>query len=528
MKIQQLKIFIWIIIPFLLACTCSITSRVSTPEDRAALFDYILEKTLEREAFSAIKNKTLNLDVKAGMLRFRDEMIAADTDDKLFNALLKTSNARKDRHLSVGLVDGGLRMKDTVERHVPMRFAVDYSSPGGYFFFVSDFANNIEDYAGENSPQIGDKLLAVNGQPIKAYFDAIEPYHRYSSINGLWWKFAEGLPTQTYRIPPTLKHEDLTCLFERKNGGQYTIVLPYLDPDSVEWEGYYKHHGENKYPGFSLIFSTETYDLYRHDAGKKALLMDWYGFREHLVEDMDRLVAHASDQGLLDYAMIWDGTRSRGGSKGAYAIQKLSPKSFKTTFGNVRISDITESFIKDKRNDYAERKIEDSGVKETIDDGTWLMDWLENDVMRAIKEGEAYSNNVPFKLAHLPKDSDGILKPADLHFRGPFICLFGPHGGSHLDQFASTVVDNELGYTIGMPTGGYSNTWEWEETLHFPISGKPVVRFMWSMGHTIRPNGEVLEGNAANVDLFIPVTRDNYLNYYEILLSEAFKHLGLN
>jgi len=79
-----------------------------------------------------------------------------------------------------------------------------------------------------------------------------------------------------------------------------------------------------------------------------------------------------------------------------------------------------------------------------------------------------------------------------------------------------------------MPTGGYSNTWEWEETLHFPISGKPVARFMWSMGHTIRPNGEVLEGNAANLDLFIPVTRDNYLNYYEILLSEAFKHLGLN
>ena len=241
--------------------------------------------------------------------------------------------------------------------------------------------------------------------------------------------------------------------------------------------------------------------------------------------DMDRLVAYASENDLLDHVLIWDGTRSRGGSKGAYAIQKLSPKPFKTTFGNVRISDITEAFIQKKQEDFAERKIEDAGVKETIDDDTWLMEWLETDVMAAISNGDVYSNNVPFKSAHLPKDSDGILQPAEVHFRGPLVCLFGPHGGSHLDQFAAMVVDNKLGYTIGMPTGGYSNTWEWEEDLHFPISGKPVARFMWSMGHTIRPNGEILEGNAAEVDEYVPVTRENYLSYYELLLKKAFEYL---
>ncbi len=88
------------------------------------------------------------------------------------------------------------------------------------------------------------------------------------------------------------------------------------------------------------------------------------------------------------------------------------------------------------------------------------------------------------------------------------------------------VVDNDLAHMIGMPTGGYSNTWEGEETLHFPISGKPVMKMMFSMGHTIRPNGELLEGNPAQVDEFIPLTRDNYEGYDEMLLEKAVEYLS--
>jgi len=184
-------------------------------------------------------------------------------------------------------------------------------------------------------------------------------------------------------------------------------------------------------------------------------------------------------------------------------------------------------FINEKRNEFKQRKVLDGGVTETVDDGTWLMEWLENDVLQGINDDQDYSNNVPFKLAHAPKYSDGILNPAEVHFRGKFICFFGPHGGSHLDQFASIIIDNKLGYTLGMPCGGYSNTWEWEETLIFPLSKKPVARFMWSIGHTIRPNGEILEGNPAQIDEYIPLTKDNYINYYKILLGKAFHYLGL-
>ncbi len=49
---------------------------------------------------------------------------------------------------------------------------------------------------------------------------------------------------------------------------------------------------------------------------------------------------------------------------------------------------------------------------------------------------------------------------------------------------------------------------------------------MWSIGHTIRPNGEILEGNPAPVDEWIPLTRENAAEYYPILLGRALELLG--
>ena len=141
--------------------------------------------------------------------------------------------------------------------------------------------------------------------------------------------------------------------------------------------------------------------------------------------------------------------------------------------------------------------------------------------------GQVYSNDVPFKLAHLPKYSDGVIQPAGQHFSGPVVCLLGPQGGSHLDQFASIVIDNALAHTIGMSTGGYSNTWEWEEVLTLPGTSRPLAQFMWSIGHTIRPNGEVLEGNPAEVVQYVPVTGENYSHYRSTLVKLALARLGL-
>jgi hypothetical protein len=77
-----------------------------------------------------------------------------------------------------------------------------------------------------------------------------------------------------------------------------------------------------------------------------------------------------------------------------------------------------------------------------------------------------------------------------------------------------------------MPAGGYSNTWEWQEILHYPGTEQPVIGFMYDIGHTIRPNGEVLEGNPASVDEWIPLTADGITTYYSRLLEAARQRVG--
>ena len=138
-------------------------SGAGTTEDRAALFDEILHKIMSRDAFVPIKNKNLNLDIRKAILRYRDEMVAADTDEKLLYVILKINNARKDCHVKVHLVKDGLKINgvevasasirlDLLKtEQAPIRFATDYAKPDQYFVFVCDWAADFGRYRGESN-----------------------------------------------------------------------------------------------------------------------------------------------------------------------------------------------------------------------------------------------------------------------------------------------------------------------------------------------------------------------------------------
>ena len=348
------------------------------------------------------------------------------------------------------------------------------------------------------------------------------PYIRHSSLVGFRWKLAEAMPLNTALFPPEFRGEFLALELERADGSVFSSVLPYVAEEGLVWTGW----AEPAYPGFTLQWSTPTYDLYLPDDEREVILLQWHRFNATLIEDVDRLMDFGEAEGLLDRAVIFDATRSGGGSLGSYAVQRIQPRPFKTTFGTLQISDVIEPFIRERQEAFQRHRLYDGDGPETVDDGTWLMDWLENDVLEALARGDEVTAPVPFKLAHAPKDSDGILQPAPVHFRGPLVVFSGPDGGSHLDQFVSIVGDNGLGPILGMPPGGYSNTWEWEQILNYPGTDQPVVGFMWNIGHTIRPNGEILEGNPAAVTHPIPLTAENAGEYYDLLLGEAFSYLA--
>ena len=513
-----------------------------TPALRGALFDTIVARTERREAFSPVKNERLAFDPLAAMRALRDDVVAADTEEALFYALARLSHARRDRHLDLFLVPGGLTLPVSAgldvsggpdpapPRQAPLRIFPDYSDGHGEAdYFVGGVASGAFDgeesvVEGWSEHLPGVRIVSVNGMPVQAWHDSAAAFMRHSTRAALRWKLAEAMTLSTAALPPHLRGDTLRLEF-REHDGQVTArsPLPFVDPADLTWNG----TGEPSYPGLSLALHTPTFDLLIPDDGRPFLVLIWRGFRETMVADVDALIDFAAERGLLDHALVMDVTRSRGGSLGAYAMQRLQSRPFRTTFGNLRISDVTLPFIEDKRRDFAARDINDSGVPETIDDGTWLMEWLEDDVLGALERGDAYSNNVPFKLAHAPRDSDGVLQPAAVHFRGPFGIISGPTGGSHLDQFVSIVVDNGLGPVVGMPPGGYSNTWEWEEVLTFPGTDQPVVGFMWNIGHTIRPNGEIAEGNPADVDEWMPLTPENVFTYYEDMLARVLELMGV-
>ena len=300
----------------------------------------------------------------------------------------------------------------------------------------------------------------------------------------------------------------------------YDVSLPY----SERCRGYDDSALLSSYPGFNEVMSRENFKVLL-DRNRRIVLLQWSDFEDSLTEDIPALMKYAEQEQILDYDMVIDVTYSSGGSGGAYAIRRLVDQPFRTTFGNVRLSDLGKEVI-----EYF-ASLTPSTDEPDIPDWnlsfSWLVDWARTDAMDAIERGDEYTPPVPFKLAHLPKDSDGILQPARKHFSGEVAIINAwTSGGSHLDQFMAMFADNDLATFIGVPTGGYSNTWELRETLYTPDTGQPLVRFYWTVGHTIRPNGEVLEGNPAQPDTYIPLTRDNFQDYHQTLLDTAIAALN--
>ncbi|MFO1092404.1 MAG: hypothetical protein U0992_03695 [Planctomycetaceae bacterium] len=391
---------------------------------------------------------------------------------------------------------------DATEYSSGIEFAPDFEQLDARVFCVQRVAHEVQRIDG--APQVGDVIVAINGQTLVEFDRIVGPYLLYSTLYGRAWALARALGSQPAWWPTALNRGETTYRLRNPERGEYEIRQPGLKADDVSWPSL----PSRTFPGFTVSLSLPSFDLYRSAPGRNIVAFDWKGFtKDNLVDDLAQLVAYSSGNELLDHDVIVDFTRSRGGSDGVLALQVLVGQPFKTTFGDLRISDVIDPFI-------ASREASPR-----------LRDWLLNDVRAAQARGDAYTAPVPFKLRHLPVESDGILQPAPQHFTGRLVAIFGSQMGSQVDQVASILIDNGACHSIGMPTGGYSNSWEWEENVTFPTTGQPVAEFIWSMGRTYRPNGEELEGNPPVPDDVVLLTTENVADYYDRLLQRAVEYL---
>ena len=501
-------------------CACPGTSSCNvletcerTPSDATcarvlenkAIFDYIRRKTIEREAFSPPKNAALGLDYEAQSAQLEPDFVNATTDKELFDAIRLMSTIRADRHVKLlDETDDGKVARlwfDHRDLEAPIEFQADFSDPNRYQFFVSNLAEG-DWWQSDKTPTVGERLLSINGIPIDEYAARLVRYLRYSTRGKAAVQAAKRLSQdRSPEFPAELYSGDLvTYEFQRTGGTRYMVTLPYVDEDRLNWTA----PPVRTFPGFepTPVLEKTNYALHRHAGDKPVLLLRWLDFEDPLVREMEELLDYAQTQNILHYDIIIDATDSSGGSGAPDVLRRLSSKPFKTTFGNVRISDISARFAQTRNSD-VER---------------WILD--------AETAGRPYTENAPFKLRYFAAHEDGIMQPAPRTFSGRLVFMCYPDAGSQLDQMAAMFIDNDMGYSLGMPCAGHSNTWEWEEMLQSPTDGRSLVGFMWTIGHTIRPNGEVLEGNPPAPDDFVPLTAENYPGYYDRLVERALTHLG--
>ena len=297
-----------------------------------ALFDVIIDKTERREAFSEIKEENLGFSAFEDMKGLRSEFVASKTQTELYHALVKLSNARRDRHLRVSPVVGGLQPPEQRPcASAPIRVLPDISDVSSPMFFVARVGQGL------TSPEIGDVVVAVNDLSMAEYVDAFTPWIRHSSLPGLYWRMAYDLPKRVSHVPQSLYSERLTLTLERSSGQRYNVSLLYSD-DCADFFPY------SSLPGFVEVMSRENFNVLL-DRNRQIIFLQWRDFEYSLIQDIVDLTEYAEREQILDYDMIIDVTLSGGGSRGAYAIQRLVDWPFRVTFGNVRLSDAGKRLV---------------------------------------------------------------------------------------------------------------------------------------------------------------------------------------
>ncbi len=480
-------------------------------------FDDLVAKIDIRTAWSPKKWQHMGTTFEQELKKYKlkEEFAQANSNIEWLRAIHKLNHIRYDHHLKLSETYDYISEKRVTQ--APIRLYADFTDDKKPFIFVANFTQAVED----KGVKVGDKLLAVNNIPIDEYIERLKPYLQFSTLRNMYMeKLANALVAKSTLFGPEIpQNSTVTLTLEPKGGGSsYKIELNYEGRyRNIDWKYPYvvelyrqnysadKSYIKSMYRdlGFSEVYdNNEDCALYINRT-KKLNLIEWYDF-ESVSSNARELVNKAQQAGTLDWDVIVDATRSSGGGGGPHIVKYLVSQPFKVTFGNVRVSDA--SWARSKAN----------GMSSSV--RRWIL--------KAIDAGKDYTTNEPFKLADFPEGSDGIMRPASTRFTGKKVVLTFTLGGSQYDQFCAMLVDNNDPdvHVMGMPAGGYSNTWEWGETIRLPNGTS--IGWEYDVGHTVRKNGEALEGNPAIPHTVVPFTRDNHSTYFKDLIIKAENYLS--
>jgi len=503
---------------------CCTVLRINCPEDKicietdgyknfasnAQLYDCLYHSILRREAFSPVKDARLGLNFAQDALPLRQEFIDADTDLELMQAIVHLSALREDTHMKI--IDKPNNYFGS-SRSVPIRFLPEFGT-NNHTFFVANFDASLKsdkDLVNYSNLRKGDLLISVNDIPIAKYTEILSKHLGHSAENKFLWEAAENLHKKRKRLSLNLYTDDgfVKYTLQKSNGDQYFVSLKYGRTDrrlNLNLGANYLNLGYTK---VNLLGITDNFEIY---SKPNVILIELKGLSEYdnnktmsgrerldfFEAQLDSIFNWAMTNDRLNNRIILDATQAGGGMGAPLLVQRLAKRPFKTTYGNLRVSD-------DEVQNYVTNNL-----------GSRVTRWYQE----AVVNGSAYTTNRPFKLRYNEVNDNGYMPPEN-NFTGQIIGLFSSQSGSNLDQLSAMLHDNNiLCHSFGYPTGGFSNTWEFEDEI-IDDNGKKYCSFEWNIGHTIRPNGQILEGNPANVIEQVDLTRNNFEKYWDILVLKA-------
>ena len=262
-------------------------SRQLRNVDLESLFDEIIRKTEERESFSEVKEANIGFSALEDMKRLRSEFIASSTELELYYALWKLSNARRDRHLAVIPVEGGLEIPEPRCFSAPIQVLPDFTDLNNTAFFVASVGES------SISLNLGDIIVGVNGRSIAEYVKEFTAWIRHSSPHGLYWEMAYGLPKQLSEVPHNLYSRNLHLRLERPSGDRYDVTLAYTDDC-------YGFGVPYSLAEFVEVMRRDNFNVFL-DRGREIVLLQWLDFeRDDLVKDIPALMKYAEQEQILD------------------------------------------------------------------------------------------------------------------------------------------------------------------------------------------------------------------------------------
>ena len=490
----------------------SVPDFAGTASQRKVLFEELVEKTLAREVFAAPGPTREEFEEQA--LAMRKEFLQAKNETLLYAALWKFSNLRRRPWLAVAAPEDGLRPNLIYSRSIPVRIAAEIGDEAPHRFFLTATDPRIADMATEVAPkripiEVGDEVLEVEGDTLEEFVEKIAPHVPWSTESGLWWRAAQLLSRRAPRVGPgMLDANDVEFLMRKPNGGRkYKLRLNWEYTSDVQLPVARRHSG------FTAVWEGSCgRALVPKEQVGGVVLLDWRQFdREDLEDELGELMESMDEQGLLGHDVILDLTSCSGaGADSWLLLQRLASKEFQVTTSDLRVSDALPAVVQ----------------RELPNAETRLGRWLEETVLAAVESDVEQLGPVPHRLSAAPADSDGILQPADLAFRGRLAVLLGPEVRGEAEQLAAMIVDNELGTAVGMPTAGDAMGWFHTEGLSLPRSDRTLVEFSWCVGQVYRPDGTRLDTNPVVPHHAVPFTATNCATWDQDLVLRALEEFA--